>query len=44
VLAVDLDAQQNLTASLIGPMTLEEGRRTLYDACSPSRNNFRFFG
>ena len=32
VLAVDLDAQQNLTASLIGPMPWEEGKRTLYDA------------
>ena len=32
VLVVDLDAQQNLTASLIGPIQMEEGRRTLYDA------------
>jgi chromosome partitioning protein len=32
VLAVDLDAQQNLTASLIGPMPWVEGKRTLYDA------------
>lgn len=32
VLVIDLDAQQNLTASLIGPVTLEDGVRTLYDA------------
>jgi chromosome partitioning protein len=32
VLVIDLDAQQNLTASLIGPVPFEEGRRTLYDA------------
>jgi chromosome partitioning protein len=32
VLVVDLDAQQNLTASLIGPVAIEEGTRTLYDA------------
>lgn len=32
VLVIDLDPQQNLTASLIGPVTLEEGKRTLYDA------------
>ena len=32
VLAVDLDAQQNLTASLIGPIQYVEGMRTLYDA------------
>ncbi len=32
VLVIDLDAQQNLTASLIGPVSMEEGRRTLYDA------------
>lgn len=31
VLVVDLDAQQNLTASLIGPVQWEEGMRTLYD-------------
>src|SRR5262249_46634060 len=31
VLVVDLDAQQNLTASLIGPVPWEEGKRTLYD-------------
>ena len=32
VLVIDLDAQQNLTASLIGPVAIEEDRRTLYDA------------
>jgi chromosome partitioning protein len=32
VLVIDLDAQQNLTASLIGPIPWEEGIRTLYDA------------
>jgi chromosome partitioning protein len=32
VLVVDLDSQQNLTASLIGPLPYEEGRETLYDA------------
>jgi chromosome partitioning protein len=32
VLVVDLDAQQNLTASLIGPIPWEEGKRTLFDA------------
>lgn len=32
VLAIDLDAQQNLTASLIGPVASEEGKPTLYDA------------
>ena len=32
VLAIDLDAQQNLTASLIGPVASEEGKRTLFDA------------
>lgn len=32
VLAIDLDAQQNLTASLIGPIQSEEGKPTLYDA------------
>lgn len=32
VLVIDLDAQQNLTASLIGPLEYQEGRRTLYDA------------
>ena len=32
VLVVDLDAQQNLTASLIGPLALAEGDATLYDA------------
>jgi len=32
VLVVDLDAQQNLTASLIGPVRWEEGMRTLFDA------------
>lgn len=32
VLVVDLDAQQNLTASLIGPLEYQEERRTLYDA------------
>jgi chromosome partitioning protein len=32
VLVVDLDAQQNLTASLIGPVQWEEGMHTLYEA------------
>ena len=32
VLLIDLDAQQNLTQSLIGPVEYEEGKRTLYDA------------
>jgi chromosome partitioning protein len=32
VLVVDLDAQQNLTTSLIGPQVPEEGKLTLYDA------------
>jgi len=32
VLVVDLDAQQNLTQSLIGPVPLEEGVPTLFDA------------
>jgi chromosome partitioning protein len=32
VLLIDLDAQQNLTQSLIGPVEFEEGKRTLYDA------------
>jgi len=32
VLVVDLDAQQNLTASLIGTLELTDGVRTLYDA------------
>ena len=32
VLVVDLDAQQNLTASLIGPLVREDGKSTLYDA------------
>lgn len=32
VLLVDLDAQQNLTQSLIGPVEYEEGVPTLYDA------------
>lgn len=32
VLAIDLDAQQNLTASLIGPVAYQEGVRSLYDA------------
>jgi chromosome partitioning protein len=32
VLVVDLDAQQNLTASLIGPVIFEEGMHTLYEA------------
>ncbi len=32
VLVVDLDAQQNLTASLIGPIEWKEGMKTLYDA------------
>lgn len=32
VLVIDLDAQQNLTASLIGPIQMEEGKCTLYDA------------
>ena len=32
VLVVDLDAQQNLTQSLIGPVTLEEEVPTLFDA------------
>jgi chromosome partitioning protein len=32
VLAIDLDAQQNLTASLIGPVAMEDDKRTLYDA------------
>jgi chromosome partitioning protein len=32
VLAIDLDAQQNLTASLIGPVSSEEGKPTLFDA------------
>jgi chromosome partitioning protein len=32
VLVVDLDAQQNLTQSLIGPVPLQEGVPTLYDA------------
>src|SRR6476646_5769547 len=32
VLVVDLDAQQNLTQSLIGPLEYQEGMQTLYDA------------
>ncbi len=32
VLVIDLDAQQNLTASLIGPYTSENAQFTLYDA------------
>ena len=32
VLVIDLDSQQNLTASLIGPLPYEENRQTLYDA------------
>jgi chromosome partitioning protein len=32
VLVVDLDSQQNLTASLIGPLAFEQGKPTLYDA------------
>ena len=32
VLVADLDAQQNLTTSLIGTIPYEEGRATLYDA------------
>lgn len=32
VLLMDLDAQQNLTQSLIGPVEYTEGVRTLYDA------------
>jgi chromosome partitioning protein len=32
VLVVDLDAQQNLTQSLIGPVPIEEGVPTLFDA------------
>src|SRR5262245_43984128 len=32
ILVIGLDPQQNLTASLIGPVALEEGKRTLYDA------------
>ena len=32
VLVIDLDAQQNLTASLIGPFSSENGQPTLYDA------------
>ena len=32
VLLVDLDAQQNLTQSLIGPVEYQEGHPTLYDA------------
>lgn len=32
VLVVDLDAQQNLTASLIGPVIFQEGMHTLYEA------------
>lgn len=32
VLLIDLDAQQNLTQSLIGPVELSEGVATLYDA------------
>jgi len=32
VLVVDLDSQQNLTASLLGPLAYEEGKPTLYDA------------
>lgn len=32
VLVVDLDAQQNLTASLIGPYLAEGGQKTLFDA------------
>jgi chromosome partitioning protein len=32
VLLVDLDAQQNLTQSLIGPVEYQEGTPTLYDA------------
>jgi len=32
VLVVDLDSQQNLTASLLGPLMYEEGMPTLYDA------------
>jgi len=31
-LVVDLDAQQNLTASLIGPVSPEDGKKTLFDA------------
>lgn len=32
ILLIDLDAQQNLTQSLIGPVELEDGVPTLYDA------------
>jgi chromosome partitioning protein len=32
VLLIDLDAQQNLTQSLIGPVEYQEGKLTLYDA------------
>src|SRR5262245_63444030 len=32
VLVVDLDSQQNLTASLIGPVAFEEEKPTLFDA------------
>jgi len=32
VLVIDLDSQQNLTASLIGPLPYDEDRKTLYDA------------
>jgi chromosome partitioning protein len=32
VLLIDLDAQQNLTSSLIGPQEWKEGMQTLYDA------------
>src|SRR5215813_4946544 len=32
VLVIDLDSQQNLTASLLGPLMYEEGKPTLYDA------------
>src|SRR5438270_7973747 len=32
VLVIDLDAQQNLTASLIGQIAWQEGTRTLFDA------------
>ena len=32
VLVLDLDAQQNLTQSLVGPVELVDGMPTLYDA------------
>src|SRR5947209_20029723 len=32
VLLIDLDAQQNLTQSLIGPVEFQDGTPTLYDA------------